>query len=162
MDSFEKFDETLPDIDAFYDELKEEPITQDAYNHVINVWNTFEMESLGDLHDLYVITDVLFLVDTFEKQRKLCYDTYKLESLHYYTLPGFTYDACLKMTKVKLEYIKDIDMMQMIENGIRGGELLSLISLKIFILLKFNNIIIGLWRVMSYIDPYISHLADII
>ena len=131
MDSFERFNETLPNIDAFYDELKEESITQDSYDHVVNVWNTFEMESLGDLHDLYVISDVLFLTDTFEKHRKLCYATYKLEPIHYYTLPGFTYDACLKITKVKLEYIKDIDMMQMIENGVRGGELLSLIYIYI-------------------------------
>ena len=44
-----------------------------------------------------------------------------LEALHYISLPSLTFDACLKLTKTKLEIIKDIDMVQMLESGIRGG-----------------------------------------
>ena len=121
MDSFTQFEHPLPDFDEFWDELKEEAISNEDYEHVTELWDTFNLQNLGDLHDLYVISDVLLLTDTFEKYRKLCYSTYGLDPLHYYTLPGFSYDACLKYTKAKLEYIKDMDMLQMFECGIRGG-----------------------------------------
>ena len=69
----------------------------------------------------YVIGDVLLLTDVFEKYRTMCSDRMGLEALHYISLPSLTFDACLKLTKTKLEIIKDIDMVQMLESGIRGG-----------------------------------------
>ena len=35
--------------------------------------------------------------------------------------PGLARQACLKMTKVKLELLADIDMLLMVEKGARGG-----------------------------------------
>ena len=121
MDSFTKFNEPLPDIEHFYNDLTEQHITRDDYSHVIDLWRLFGITNLGQFHDLYVITDCLLLCDAFEKHRKLCYSNFKLDPLHYFTLPGFSYDACLKQSRLKLEYIKDINMLQMIESGIRGG-----------------------------------------
>ena len=42
-------------------------------------------------------------------------------SLLYYTSPGLSWDAMLKMTDKKLELMTDIDMFQFIEKGTRGG-----------------------------------------
>ena len=47
--------------------------------------------------------------------------THKLDLMHYYTTPGFTWDAMLKYTKVELDLLDDIDMLLFIEKGIRGG-----------------------------------------
>ena len=47
--------------------------------------------------------------------------TYGLDPMHYYTTPGFTWDAMLKYTKVELQLLDDIDMVLFIEKGIRGG-----------------------------------------
>ena len=75
---------------------------------------------MRDYHDLYLKTDVLLLADVFENFRSVCIQNYKLDPAWYYTAPGLACDACLKKTKVELELLKDVDMLLMIENGIRG------------------------------------------
>ena len=122
MDSFEKFNEKeLPTKDQFYSILNDQHITDDEYNHAKEVWNTFMIRTLGDYHDLYLVSDVLLLTDVSENFRKTCMQYYKLDPCHYFSSPGLSWDAMLKMTYIKLELMTDIDMFQFIENGIRGG-----------------------------------------
>ena len=49
-----------------------------------------------------------------------------LDPVHYYTSPCLAWDAALKMTRVNLELITDIDQYKFIKNSIRGG--VSMIS----------------------------------
>ena len=122
MDSFEKFNKTeLPTKEEFYSVLNNEHITDKQYEHAQNVWNTFKLKSMGEYHDLYLKTDVLLLVDVFENFRKTCIQYYKLDPCHYFTSPGLSWDAMLKMTDIRLELMVDIDMFQFIEKGMRGG-----------------------------------------
>ena len=81
---------------------------------------------MRDYHDLYLRTDIYLLADVFENFRTMCLQSYGLDPVHYYSLPGLSWDAALKYTKVELELITDIDMYQMVERGIRGG--ISMIS----------------------------------
>ena len=78
---------------------------------------TFNMKTVGDYHDLYLLTDVLLLADCFENFRKTCLLFYGLDPAHYFTAPGLSWDAALKMTKVKLELLTDVDMHLMVEKG---------------------------------------------
>ena len=64
---------------------------------------------------------MLLLADVFEEFRNVCLNYYSLDPAHYYTSPGLSWDAALKMTKINLELITDVDMFLMIEKGIRGG-----------------------------------------
>ena len=70
----------------------------------------FNNKNLGDYHDLYVQTDTLLLADIFENFRNKCVETYETDPAHFSSAPG-----------VKLELSTDIDMLLMIEKGIRNG-----------------------------------------
>ena len=78
------------------------------------------MNTLGDYHDLYLKTDVLLLADVFEKFIKTCLNYYGLDPCHYFSASGLSWDAMLKMTKIKLETISDINVHLFIEKGMRG------------------------------------------
>ena len=120
--SIEKLQETkLPPKEAFYSILYNEEISDEDYQHALNVGNTFGCQTLQDYHDLYLKSDVLLLADVFENFRKTCLKYYKLDPCHYYTAPGLAWDACLKLTKQELQLLTDYDMLMMFEKGIRGG-----------------------------------------
>ena len=122
VSSIDKFQETkLPSKEDFYSKLNDENISDEDYQHAINVWETFNCKTMQDYHDLYLKSDVLLLADVFENFRKTCMKHYKLDPCHYYTAPGLAWDACLKETNQKLELLKDYDMLMMFERGIRGG-----------------------------------------
>ena len=122
MDSFEKLNQTeLPTKDEFYSVLNDQHITDDEYDHAKKVWKTFKIKTMGEYHDLYLGSDVLLLTDVFENFRKTYLQYYKLDPCHYFTSPGLSWDAMLKMTNIKLELMTDIDMFQFIEKGMRGG-----------------------------------------
>ena len=122
MDSFEKFNKTeLPTKEEFYSTLNNEHITNEDYCHAQKVWNTFQLQTMGEYHNLYLKSDILLLADVFENFRKTCLQYYKLDPCHYFTSPGLSWDAMLKMTNIKLELMTDIDMFQFIEKGMCGG-----------------------------------------
>jgi hypothetical protein len=121
MDSFDKFNKQLPTKEEFYSIMNDEHITDEDYKHITTVWNIFSINNMGEYHDLYLKSDILLLSDVFENFRKTCLKYYKLDPCHYFTSPGLSCDAMLKMTDIKLELIVDVDMYQFIEKGMRGG-----------------------------------------
>ena len=127
FDNFGKLSSTsLPPKESFHSILNDSGISEEDYIHAQNVWETFKMKTMRDYHDLYIKSDVLLLSDVFENFRDVCLDNYRLDPIFYYTAPGLTWDACLKITKVELELLEDYEMLMMVEKGIRGG--VSMIS----------------------------------
>ena len=61
------------------------------------------------------------LADVFENIRENSIDIYKLDPAHFVSAPGLALRACLKKTKVELEFLTYSDMLLMVEEGIRGG-----------------------------------------
>ena len=154
MNSPEKLKETkLPPREAFYSRLNDEGISDENNVHAQKVWETFEMKNLKDYHNLYNRVDVLLLADVFENFRDICIKNYKLDPAHYYTAPGLAWDAALKVTKVELELLSDIDMLLMVEKGIRGG--VSMISNRYG---KANNKYMGKSFTKREPSKYITYL----
>ena len=63
----------------------------------------------------------MLLAYVFEKLINTCLDYYGLDPCHYFSSLGFSWDAILKMTRIELDLIPDIDMDLFIENRMRGG-----------------------------------------
>ena len=80
----------------------------------------------GDYYDHYLKKDVLLLADVFEKFIETCVKYYELEPCHYFTAPGLSWDAMLKMSGVKLEKISDIE--QYLLKKEQGEEFLTLLK----------------------------------
>ena len=70
---------------------------------------------------MYLKTDICHLSDVFQKFSDFAYKTYNLDARHSYTLPGYSWQSMLKMTKIELELISDSDMYLFLMDTIRGG-----------------------------------------
>ena len=80
----------------------------------------FKLKDLGDYRDLFVQSDTLLLADVFENFGTKCIEIYELNPMHFLSAPGLPWQACLKKTEVELEVLTDIDMLLIVEKGIRG------------------------------------------
>ena len=122
MDGWDKFNEKIIlGKELFYSNLTLENISETDYAHANNVFKKFNINNLGEYHDLYVRSDTLLLADIFENFKQSCLKNYELDPAHFVSLPGLAWQACLKKTNVELELLTDYDMLLMVEKGIRGG-----------------------------------------
>ena len=67
------------------------------------------MKNMGHYQDNYLKKDILLSAVVFKKFIATCLKFYGLDPCHYFTSPGFSWEAMLKMTDVKLEKVSDID-----------------------------------------------------
>ena len=121
IDRWDKFNEKIiPSKYLFYSNLTLEDITKTDYAHANNVFKKFNINNLGEYHDLYVRSDTLLLADIFENFRQSCLKNYELDPAHFVSLPGLAWQVCLKKTNVELKLLTDCDMLLMVEEGILG------------------------------------------
>ena len=129
VDFYEKFKHlSLPEKKYFYSSLRDGKrdrsnghISDEQYQHLQNVWNTFNFNTSEDFHNHYLRKDVLLLADVFEKFIFTCLKYYDLHPCHYFSAPGLPWHAMLKMTGVTLDQISDPDKYMCFEQGMRGG-----------------------------------------
>ena len=133
MNSFERFnEEKLPARKYFYSSIKDGRIGDDdkiSDGHISvkdylmceKIWDKFEMTNMGDYHDHYLKKDLLLSADVFEKLIAACLKYTGLDPGHYFSCPGLSWDAMLKMTGAKLDKISDIGKYLFMEKGLRRG-----------------------------------------
>ena len=121
MNSFKRFREKkLPDKECVCGSLKDGTtgdngekldghITNEEYLTCNKIFNEFNMKN------------ILLLADVFKKIIDTCLKFYRLDPCHYFSSPGLSWDAMLKMAGVKLEKISDIYMYLFVEKGLRGA-----------------------------------------
>ena len=57
----------------------------------------------------------------FKNFRKICLKMYHSDHVKFLSAPGLAWQAALKKIEVNLELLADIDMLLMVEKGVRGG-----------------------------------------
>ena len=89
MDNWERFNENiLPNKKAFYRELNLEDIANKDYVYAQKLFEESKLKNLGDYHDLYVQSDMLFLLDVFENFINKCIKIYELDPAYFLFAPG--------------------------------------------------------------------------
>ena len=84
------------------------------------------------------MTDVMLLADVFETFRRTIMKQYKLDPAHFITAPGLSWTACLKLTKIQLELLRDPDMVLFIDMTMIGG-----VSVVLFPFARANHAAFG-------------------
>ena len=96
-------------------------ITQENLNHADTIWNTLICQTLQDYHDAYLKTDCALFACVCEFHRELSFSTYKLDCMHFYTLPNMTKEASLRICKANVELLTEREQLDMIEGAVHGG-----------------------------------------
>ena len=85
------------------------------------MFQEYKLKNLGNCHYLYVQSNTLLFADVFENFRNECIEIYELDPAPFLSASRLAWPACLRQTEVELELLTDIDMLLMVEKGIRGG-----------------------------------------
>ena len=105
----------------FHSHLNMEDITDADCAYVKRVYKDFEINNLGEYHDLYAHSDTLLLADVFQNFQNICVKTNKFNPATFLTVPGLARQGALKKTKVKSDLLTGVDMLLIpLINGIRG------------------------------------------
>ena len=106
MDCRGMFEETqLPPKRQFHSHEMKESVSEDDYVHAQRVWKEFNLQNIRQYHDLYLTLNLLPLADVLENFLRMSLNYYELDPCHNYTLPGLSFDACLKITKIELKLL---------------------------------------------------------
>ena len=61
------------------------------------------------------------LAGVFENFRNMCFEINELDPEKFLSAPGLAWQSASKKTKIKLDLLTDIDILLIVEKGIRGG-----------------------------------------
>ena len=105
----------------FWSTLTQSYPCEDDIKRTQQLIDTYNITTAQELTMLYLKMDVLQLTDEFENFVETSTLMYGINPLYSYSLPGYTWKAGLKLTNIKLDFIKDKQLLLLLENNIRGG-----------------------------------------
>lgn len=111
----------LPKRSEFFSSLSEKSISRQNYKFAKKVWKKFKCKNLLDYTKIYCKIDTLLLAEVFQYFRETMTKFSGLDPAHYISLPSYSYDSMLKLTKSVISLPTSIDMVHMLESGKRGG-----------------------------------------
>ena len=105
----------------FWSILKQTTPSLEEINRTQEIIKKYDLKNGQELTKLYLKMDVLQLTDVFENFVEKSTLEYGINPLYSYSLPGYTWKAGLKLTNIRLDFIKDKQLLLLLENNIRGG-----------------------------------------
>ena len=88
----------IPSREQCIDDMKGEVMPQDEYDHMVKLWNTFDIKTWGEYYELYNVLDVTLMADAFEHFRNTTLNVFGVDPMHYITAPQMAYSLFLKVT----------------------------------------------------------------
>ena len=113
-----------------------EDITDADYMYASRIFQDFEIKNLGEYHHLDLKRETLILANFFQIFRKMCLKVYHLGPVKFLSAPELAWQAALKKTEIKLELLKDTDMLLMVEKALEEKYVMQFIDMQKLI----NNI----------------------
>ena len=89
------------------------------YAHAERICKDFEVKNLEEFRDLYAQSNVLLLI--YLRTFVMCLEIYEFDLAKFLSPPRLEWQAASNKTKVKVDLLTDIDMLLMLEKGIRRG-----------------------------------------
>eukprot|EP00854_Cymbomonas_tetramitiformis_P014556 gene14556-17205_t len=83
FDTYEKFVESVPDRQKFYNNMIQSNMSDKTYDNMMKTIDAFNIQNLEQFHDLYLDRDVYGLSDVMETFRELSMETYGLDPCFY-------------------------------------------------------------------------------
>ena len=111
----------LPSIDKFYSSLREKSVSQEDYCQAVQTYNLMGCETLEDYCQLYCRLDTLQLAEAMLAFIEEVHNDFGLDASNFISLPQLAWQCMLKHTGVVLDYLPDMDMINIFEQNIRGG-----------------------------------------
>ena len=120
--NFDNFDKPLCLIkEDYWSTLTQSYPSDDDIKRTQELIDKNKIKNGRELTMLYLNMDLLQLTDVFENFVESSTREYKNNPLYSYSLPGFTWKAGLKLTIIKLDYIKCKELLLLLKNNLRGG-----------------------------------------
>ena len=120
--NFENFDKPFAlTNEDFWSTLNQSIPPDEEISRTQEIIKKYNIKTGKDLTLLYLKMDILQLADVFESFIQSATKSYGINPLYSYSLPGYTWKVGLKQTKIKLDYIKEKELLLLLENNIRGG-----------------------------------------
>ena len=105
----------------FWSTLKQTTPSLEEINRTQEIFKRYDLKNGQELTMFYLKMDVLQLADVMENFVEKSTLEYGINPLYSYSLPGYTWKAVLKLTNIKLDFIKDKQLLLLLERNIRGG-----------------------------------------
>ena len=101
-------------------------ISNEDWEHGEKVWKAFKCETMLDYSKIYVLLDVLLLLESWEPVCHFTSSTFGIFPSHFYTLPSLAMSCCLKGLHddkefKKIELLTDFEMIDFVSQAKRGG-----------------------------------------
>ena len=110
----------LPGREHFFIDLDHIHVTEEGYAFAQEVWKAFKCVNLMDYLHVYLLADCLLLADVFENYSDCCLSDYRLDPIHYFSNPHFTFHAFLLFGGVRLKLLTDVDQYLFLNRAMHG------------------------------------------
>ena len=91
----------------FWSTLKQKTPSDEEVDCTQEIFKKFNTKNGQNLNTLYLKMDALQLAEVFENFVQTSTEEYGINPLYSYLTPGYSWKTGLKMTKIKLDFIKD-------------------------------------------------------